>query len=139
MEKCSRLFLLALMVMAIGFSTIACSEPLYCSSDTEVSVAGTETLAVNTYDITITIKDIPGQYDWGGISLWNNHGEELGSHIGMATDNSFTVTLPGEPGLYDAILSLWDVNTDRHWRIWSMDLNPGANIIPFNGFIEFTD
>lgn len=145
MWKCSRLFLSAL-AMAIGLSTTACPEPEpepepEPSRAVSITVAqeDMETPASNADKMTIVVRDIPDRYDRGGISLWSDRGRGFDSHTGMVTGNSLTFTLAAGPGLYDAILSLWSAKADGHWRIWSMGLGPGTNIVPFGEFVEFTD
>ena len=134
MKKCAWLFLVALAV-ALWLSAVARPGPGNGHPAFQAGTAG----ETETREMTITVRDIPDRYVLGGISLWNEHGEGFGSHAGVVAGNSLSVTLPGVPGLYDAILSLWRGDTGGHWRIWSLGLGPGANTVPFGDFIEFTD
>ncbi|MCL2190516.1 MAG: hypothetical protein FWB79_00820 [Treponema sp.] len=133
MTKFARLLLLAPVTML----ALSCHDP----GDGGLALAPPPVIApvAGDTEMTVTIWDIPGRYGRGGISLWGENGAEFGSHAGVVADGSLTVTFSGGAGLYDAILSLWNENTDGHWRIWSLSLTPGANTVTFGDFVEFTD
>jgi len=142
-----RLFAIALAV-AIGFSAIGCSGsendgtvPIYGAGYGYPAYRAQAADAGTSLIVTINISGIPDRYEsWNGtISLWDDLGEGLGGSVRVVMDNAMIFAFVGNPGIFDGIMSVWEGDRDRHLRIWSRRLVPGANTILFDEFEDFDE